>query len=128
MREIQIAAGDVTVHAELNDSATADAVWEALPISARGNTWGDEIYFGIDVYVDDAIDSQEVFDLGDLGYWSPGHAFCIFFGRTPMSYGNEIRPASPVNVFGKILGDPTVFTRVPDGETVEIVAVGAPEG
>ena len=122
MREIQITAGDVTVQAELNDSPTADAVWNALPITARGNTWGDEIYFGIDVYVDEADDAQEIVELGDLGYWAPGHAFCIFFGPTPMSYGNEIRPASPVNVFGRIVGDPKVMTRVPDGAEVTIVA------
>lgn len=122
MRRIRITAGDVSVTAELNDTATAEAIWKALPIEARGNTWGDEIYFAIPVHLDEE-DAQEVVDMGDLGYWPPGHAFCIFFGRTPMSRGNEIRPASPVNVFGKVEGDATVFTRVPSGAQVRLERV-----
>ena len=123
MRRIQITAGDVTVTATLNDSPTADAIWAALPIEARGNTWGDEIYFGIPVYVDEARDAKAIVALGDLGYWQPGHAFCLFFGPTPMSRGNEIRPASPVNVFGKIEGDATVLKRVADSARVRITAL-----
>jgi hypothetical protein len=116
--KLRITAGDVTATATLNDSPTAEAIWEALPIQARGNTWGDEIYFGIPVYLEEADDAKEIVALGDLGYWAPGHAFCIFFGRTPMSRGNEIHPASAVNVFGKVDGDPKVFTRVSDGTRV----------
>ena len=117
MARMRITAGEVTAVATLNDSPTARAIWEALPVEARGSTWGDEIYFGIPVHRDEE-DAQEVVDLGDVGYWPPGHAFCIFFGRTPMSRGNEIRPASPVNVVGKIEGDATVFRQVPSGARV----------
>ena len=120
MRQITITAGSITASAVLNDSTTADAIWEALPITARASTWGDEIYFGIPVHLDEASDAKEVVNLGDLGYWAPGHAFCIFFGRTPMSRGNEIRPASAVNVFGKVEGDPRVFTEVTSGSPVTI--------
>jgi hypothetical protein len=120
MRRISIRAGSVTAQALLNDSPTADAIWEALPITARASTWGDEIYFGIPVLLDEARDAQEVVSLGDLGYWAPGHAFCIFFGRTPMSRGNEIRPASAVNVFGRIEGEPRVFVDVSSGAPVTI--------
>ena len=119
MRKIRIAAGDVSTAATLSDTTTADRIWEALPIEARANTWGDEIYFAIPVFVDEE-DAQDVVGLGDLGYWPPGHAFCIFFGPTPMSRGNEIRPASPVNVFGHIDGDAKVFTRVHGGAKVVI--------
>ena len=120
MRKIRIMAGEVTATATLNDSPTADAIWKALPLTARGNTWGDEIYFGIPVHLPEADDAQEVVALGDLGYWPPGHALCIFFGRTPMSRGNEIRPASAVNVWGKVDGDVTVFKRVSGGSTVVV--------
>ncbi len=122
MRKIRITAGEVTAEATLDDSATADAIWDALPLEARANTWGEEIYFGIPVFVDEE-DGQEVVELGDLGYWPPGHAFCIFFGRTPMSRGNEIRPASAVNVFGRVEGDPSVFTSVPSGAEVRLERV-----
>ncbi len=119
MRTIRITAGSVSATAQLNDSQTADAIWNALPIEARGNTWGDEIYFSIPVKLG-AENGQEVVNMGDLGYWPPGNAFCIFFGPTPASRGNEIRPASPVNVFGRIEGDAKAFQKVPNGTKVTI--------
>ena len=120
MARIAITAGDVTVYAELDDSPTAAAILAALPIEGRVSTWGDEIYFGIPVHLKEADDAKEVVELGDLGYWAPGHAFCIFFGRTPMSIGNEIRPASAVNVFGRIVGDATKLKQVPNGAYIRI--------
>ena len=119
MRQIIIRATDVQVIAELNDTHTADVIWEALPLSAAGNIWGDEIYFAIGVELPEE-NAQAVVSLGDLGYWPPGHAFCIFFGPTPVSRGQEIRPASPVNVFGRIIGDPKVLKRVRDGEIITV--------
>ena len=109
------------VYAELSEEnpETARAIWEALPIEARANTWGDEIYFSIPVEAG-AENPREVVEMGDLGYWPPGKAFCIFFGRTPASRGDEIRPASPVNVFGKVSGDPRVFKKVRGGERVTL--------
>jgi hypothetical protein len=118
-RKIRITAGRVAVEAVLNGSRTATAVWEALPFGIPGETWGDEIYFGIPVKAK-AEDAREVVELGDLAYWPPGSAFCIFFGRTPASRGDEIRPASPVNVIGRVLGDPTVFKSVRSGTTVRV--------
>lgn len=112
------------VYAEFTDEnpRTANAIWEALPIEARVNTWGDEIYFSIPVEAD-LEHPKEVVEMGDLGYWPPGNAFCIFFGPTPASRGKEIRPASPVNVFGKVFGDPRVFKGVSGGERVVIEKV-----
>jgi hypothetical protein len=119
-RRIRIAAGSVTAEAWLNDSATAGLLWDALPIEAKGETWGDEIYFGIPVRAELAKDALEVVQVGDLGYWPPGHAFCIFFGPTPSSRGGEIRPSSPVNVIGQVAGDPTVFKKVRSGTKVRL--------
>ena len=120
MERIRITAGTVVVEASLNETPTALAIWQALPLEARANTWGDEIYFNIPVRLAEAEDAREVVELGDLGYWSPGHAFCIFFGRTPMSLGNEIRPASAVNVFGHLETDATVLKKVPEGTRIRI--------
>ena len=120
MRKIQITAGDVSATGVLEENATADAIWDALPISANANTWGDEIYFGIPVHVEEADDANDVVDMGSLAYWPPGNAFCIFFGRTPASQGDEIRAASAVNPLGKIEGDATVFKKVSGGTTVTI--------
>lgn len=113
-RIIGIQAGTVEVAAELDSSGTADAIWEALPIQGQVNTWGDEIYFTIPIALE-LDNAQELVGLGDLGYWPHGPAFCIFFGPTPISEDREIRPASAVNVFGKIVGDPTILKQVPSG-------------
>ena len=118
-RRIRITATPVVMEAELNQSRTAQRIWEALPIEAPGNTWGDEIYFSIPVDAE-TDNAQEVVELGELAYWPPGTAFCIFFGPTPMSRGAEIRPASPVNVVGKLIGDPEMFKQVNDGTVVTI--------
>jgi uncharacterized protein len=116
---IRITAGVVSLPAELNDSKTAAAIVKALPIEARAETWGDEIYFGIGLSL--AGESpKEVVAMGDLAYWPPGQAFCIFFGPTPMSQGNEIRPASAVNVVGRVVGDVRGFKKVRAGSRVTI--------
>lgn len=118
-RTIRIKAGAIEVTAELNTTRTAEAIWQALPITGSVNRWGDEIYFSIPVSLEPE-DAQELVSLGDLGYWPPGTAFCIFFGPTPMSKGQEIRPASPVNVFGKIIGDTSVLRQVASGTEITV--------
>lgn len=123
MKKIKIKVGNIEVEAELNDTKTAGYIYDALPITAKINTWGDEIYFSIPVKIKETENSKEVVELGDLGYWKPGHAFCIFFGQTPNSRGDEIRPASAVNVFGKVIGDPKIFKKVKYGEEIIIEKV-----
>ena len=118
-REITITAGSVTVEATLNDSLTAVQIWDSLPIEASASTWGDEIYFGIPVEGTEEP-NHEVVELGALGYWPPGSAFCMFFGPTPMSTGDEIRPASAVNVIGSMSGDIDALKSVPSGASVSI--------
>jgi hypothetical protein len=118
-RAIRITAGTVSAEARLNESRTAGAIWDALPIEARAQTWGDEIYFAIGVKESEDA-ARAVVELGDLGYWPPGQAFCVFFGPTPASQGDEIRPASPVNVVGRVAGDAREFKRVRSGATVRI--------
>ena len=122
-KKIRILVSDLKVEAELNESRTAQSVWEALPIEARGNLWGEEIYFAIPVKTGLEQGSREVMSAGELGYWPTGHAFCIFFGPTPASQGNEIRAASAVNVIGKVLTDPKVFLKVKDGAKVTLEKV-----
>ncbi len=117
---IRITAGAVSAPAELVDSPTGRAIAAALPIRAEANTWGDEIYFPVPVKEKLDETAAEVVEVGDLGYWPTGKAFCIFFGPTPASRGNEIRPASAVNLVGRVLGDARRFKAVADGEPVEI--------
>jgi len=116
-KKITIRVGNVKADAELDDSETAQEIWKALPLESNVNTWGDEIYFSIPIKMG-AENAKAVVSEGDLGYWPPGTAFCIFFGPTPVSQGDEIRPASPVNVFGRIIGNSKIFKKVTSGAKI----------
>jgi len=118
---IQITAGKTKLTAQLNDSPTAKAIIKMLPIKSKGNRWGGEIYFAIPVKVGlEKDNSRDVLEPGELAYWPPGNAFCIFFGATPASEGDEPRAASDVNIVGKITGDVSVLWKVQDGAEVVI--------
>ena len=120
MSTIVIEAGSVTVEAELNDSPTAQQIWEALPIEGMANLWGDEIYFEIPVVAAQAPDARAQVEVGELGYWPVGHAFCIFYGPTPVSMDERPRAYSPVNILGRVSGDVTPFRSVRNGATVRL--------
>ena len=118
MKQIVIRSGQVAMEAELNDHPTALLVWDALPLEGRANTWGDEIYFEIPVKTGTEKDAQEEVEIGDLCYWPPGHAFCIFFGPTPVSISDKPRAYSPVNILGQVIGETTAFRKVKNGDIV----------
>lgn len=123
MRRIRIVTKDVVAEAELNDSSTAHAIWDALPLESKANRWGEEVYFSTGLKIGEE-NPKEVVEAGDLGFWPPGKAMCIFFGRTPASRGDEIRPASPVNFFGRVLGDPKMFEKVKEGTKIRVEVLG----
>jgi len=118
-KKIRITAGPVAVDAELNDTKTAQAIWDSLPIKAHGSKWGKEIYFSISAS-GQAENARAEVQVGDLAFWPPGNAFCIFWGPTPASQGSEPRAASPVTVVGKVIGDATVFDKASSGSEVVI--------
>jgi hypothetical protein len=117
-KKIKIITGELNVEAELNDSKTAQLIWDALPIEGKNNLWGEEIYFGVPVKAGPEEGAREVVSAGELGFWPPGHAFCIFFGPTPASQGNEIRAASAVNIIGKVVGDSKAFLKAKNGAKI----------
>lgn len=116
---VRVTAGAVSRLALLAANRTARAIWNALPLEGRASRWGDELYFSvpIDLAEDDA---EEVVKVGDLAYWPPGSAVCIFWGPTPASVGQEPRAASPVNVFGHVTHDPAAFGSVSSGTLVRL--------
>ncbi|MBN2376546.1 MAG: hypothetical protein JXD22_09100 [Sedimentisphaerales bacterium] len=117
---IDITAGNYRLQAQLNDSATAQTIAAALPIEAAAQRWGDEIYFAIDVDAPLQADAHDVVQAGQLGYWPTGKAFCLFFGPTPASRGDEIRAASAVNIVGLLTGDFSCLKQVTNGQTIII--------
>jgi uncharacterized protein len=119
--EITIIAGDIRLNAFLADSPTAQALADALPLTGRAQLWGDEIYFSVPQVAADLDDTAAVVvNVGDLGYWPTGKAFCIFFGLTPGSLPGEIRPASAVNLVGRVTDDPCCLKQVPEGAPVRV--------
>ncbi len=120
---IRITVGNVSMEADMFDTPTSRKIIDVLPFEACFNTWGDEIYFEVPVKADLDDTARDVVEVGDLGYWPTGRAFCIFFGQTPMSEPGIIRPASAVNIVGKIIGDATRFKEVANQETVRMEVV-----
>ncbi len=122
-QQIRITVGDSSYAAELNDSPTAKAIYDALPIKGSGSRWGEEIYFAIGVDEKLAPGARDEVEVGGLAYWPPGKAFCIFFGPTPASVGDEPRAASEVNHVGRIVDDVSSLTSAPNGVQVVIEPV-----
>ena len=120
MNKISISFASTSFEAKLNDSPTAQAIWEALPIEGRATTWGDEIYFAIPVKMPPEDDARAEVELGELGYWPMGDAFCIFFGPTPVSTDEKPRAYSPVNIIGQIHAQPAALRSIQEGETVKL--------
>ena len=119
-RKIIISTENLRMEAILAERSSADIFWNTLPITGQVNTWGDEIFFNVNLQMPLDDDASDIVESGDIAFWPPGSAFCIFFGRTPASLGDEVRAASAVNVLGKIDGDEREFRSVPSGEEVRL--------
>ena len=118
-RKIIIKVNQLELEVEIDCSELADLLWDNTLIEGVANLWGDEIYFETSLY-SQSNSMQEVVEIGDLAFWPPGQAICLFFGSTPMSTGDEIRPASPVNVFGKFIDNPKLLETVKTGDSISI--------
>ena len=123
MAKINISAGNISLEAEMLDTPTASKIFEALPLESSANVWGDEIYFDIPLRLEQEPDARADVAVGDLAYWPAGPAFCIFFGPTPVSTGDQPRAYSPVNVFGRVLGDARQFKGISSGTAVMVTKV-----
>ena len=120
MEKINISVENLFIEAEMFETPTARKMIEALPLEGSVNVWGDEIYFNIKLQLELEPDAREDVAVGDLAYWPAGPAFCIFFGPTPVSTGDQPRAFSPVNVFGRVLGDAKRFKAVSSGSAVKV--------
>src|SRR3990172_1576213 len=119
-RQIKMTIGSVTLDAELFDTPTADAIWNALPFTSRAQTWGEEVYFSTPVSVQREPDARDVVQAGELAFWIEGDSIAIGFGRTPISRGDEVRLAARTNVWGKAKGDVRQLKSVNSGAPIKV--------
>lgn len=122
MRRLIMFIGPVALEAELYDTPTADAIWNALPFASKAQTWGEEVYFSVPVGVDKEKDAREVVQAGELAFWVEGECIAIGFGPTPISRGNEIRLAAKTNIWGRALGDVKRLQGIRPGEAIRVEA------
>lgn len=120
MRRITITVGPVTLAAELLETPTADAVWQALPITSTARTWGDEVYFAVPVEAALEADAKDVVEAGEIAFWVEGASIAIGFGRTPISRGDEIRLAARTNIWARALADVTRLGAASDSDPVRV--------
>ena len=118
--KIRIFANDIEIEAELEKTPTAKEIYNSLPFDGAANRWGDEIYFVVPLKLDLEKGATDVVEKGDITYWPEGSCFCIFFGKTPDSTDEEIKAASKVNIFGKIIGDVNALKTVKNGDLVVV--------
>ena len=112
---------NISIEAELNDSPTSKELINLIPLEGISQIWGEEIYFSTSINKENDDWAKETVELGDIAFWPPGNAICLFFGKTPVSQGDEIRPASPTNVMGKIVGDLEILKTVNSGDKVKVI-------
>lgn len=123
MRQIKFIIGSVTLAAELKDTPTADAIWNALPIESQAHTWGDEVYFSTSVDAELESDAKDVVEPGELAFWVQGNSIALGFGPTPASHGEEIRLVTATNIWGQALADVTILKAVQEGDRVRVESV-----
>jgi hypothetical protein len=112
-KRIVMKTPDGEILIELNESATADALYLALPVEAYVNVWGEEIYFEVPVHMK-LEDGRKVLEVGEVAYWPQGDAFCLFFGPTPVSKGPEPEAYSPVSPLGRVVSDIEALRSIGD--------------
>lgn len=112
MKQIEIdipGKGSALVELDDRNPRIADEIYQSLPIEAVASLWHEEVYFEISPKRVDENPSPRA-EKGDISYWSPGSAFCIFFG--------ESQPYSAVNHIGKIVRGLDIFLNVEDGDKI----------
>ena len=120
-KTLKLRVGEVEAVVELLENKVAGKLWEAAPFESSAETWGEEVYFStpVEAGLEDEF-ARDLVDVGDVGYWPPGKALCLFFGPTPISRPGEVRPASTVVLVGRLSSDPEELRKVRKGDEVKV--------
>ena len=119
MQRVIFTTDRVKFEGELNETLTARAIIQALPITSTVQRWGEEVYFMIPLELRQEQPTMEV-HVGDLAYWPQGPALCIFFGPTPASNTEAPKPASPVTIIGRTTESLGTLRSIQAGRSITI--------
>ena len=103
---------------ELNNTDTAEKIYDSCPINSVTNTWGNEIYFETDIKVKKDKTAKDVIKLGEIAFWVEGSSIVIGFGATPISKADEIRLITKANIIGRTKSNLSLLGLVNSGEMV----------
>ena len=120
MARIVFQLGTLSLESDTLETPTARAILAALPIDARVQTGGEEVYFDTGISVPREPGARAVVEPGEISYWPDGDAIAIGYGRTPISVAGEIRLASPCNIWARAIGDVRTLMNVKAGERVRL--------
>ncbi len=104
----------------MRNTKTAEIIWDSLPIKSKTQTWGEEVYFFVPLSSDLDEDAKDVLNFGEIAYWSSGKAIVIGFGKTPLSYKDEIRLADKCNIWGDTEFNLKKLKIIKSGELIEV--------
>ena len=112
--------GSQSIEVELDPGSSPETVREivkSMPFTVSLNVWGEEIYTSPSPVNVAEENAKTPVELNDVVYWPTGRAICLFFGPTPISGTDEIVPASPVNVVGRIVSADKAVLKTAGGKS-----------
>ena len=118
MRKLILLIQDKSLVLNLKETETASIIYNSAPISSSINTWGEEIYFNTNLSIKIEKDAKAVVDFGEIAFWTEGSSIAIGYGKTPISENNEIRLASPCNIWATSNFDKKIFENIKNGDKV----------
>lgn len=117
--------GGIVLEVALEAGTAAGELLAALPLELSLSRWGDEYYGSLPVKLAAGGTRRDVYAVGEVALWPPGNAFCIFFGPTPASHGEEPRMASPGIPLGRIVSGAEALRPLGDGVRATLRASAA---
>lgn len=103
--------GDIIVDLR-EDTPISERLLKHCPFISKATIWKEEIYFETPIEISPNKLVLRVRP-GDVTYWPPGRALCLFYGIT--------QPYSPVSPLGEIIGPLYSLREIEDGAEIKVL-------